>query len=179
MHNEKELVDQCLKGNPKSQEALYRHYAPRMYGVCMRYARNTLEADDILQEGFIKVFNFLKDYRHQGSLEGWIRRIVVNTAINYYRSKIHEWDEVNIEKAGPSPKLETAEVDNISRDELLELIQKLPEGYRLVFNLYVIEGYTHQEIGKLLDISENTSKSQLSRARAVLQEKITQRKLKS
>jgi RNA polymerase sigma-70 factor (ECF subfamily) len=176
MHNEKELIDQCLKGNPKSQEALYRLYAPRMYGVCMRYARNTLEADDILQEGFIKVFNFLKDYRHQGSLEGWIRRIVVNTAINYYRSRLHEWEEVNIEKAGSSPKLETAEVDNLSRDELLALIQQLPEGYRLVFNLYVIEGYNHQEIGKLLDISENTSKSQLSRARASLQEKITQRK---
>jgi RNA polymerase sigma-70 factor (ECF subfamily) len=142
----------------------------------MRYARNTLEADDILQEGFIKVFNFLKDYRYQGSLEGWIRRIVVNTAINYYRSRLHEWEEVNIEKAGSSPKLETAEVDNLSRDELLALIQQLPEGYRLVFNLYVIEGYNHQEIGKLLDISENTSKSQLSRARASLQEKITQRK---
>ena len=176
MHNEKELIDQCLKGNPKSQEAFYKHYAPRMYGVCMRYARNTLEADDILQEGFIKVFNFLKDYRYQGSLEGWIRRIVVNTAINYYRSRLHEWEEVNIEKAGSSPKLETAEVDNLSRDELLALIQQLPEGYRLVFNLYVIEGYNHQEIGKLLDISENTSKSQLSRARASLQEKITQRK---
>jgi RNA polymerase sigma factor (sigma-70 family) len=176
MHNEKELIDQCLKGNPKSQEAFYKHYAPRMYGVCMRYARNTLEADDILQEGFIKVFNFLKDYRYQGSLEGWIRRIVVNTAINYYRSRLHEWEEVNIEKAGSSPKLETAEVDNLSTDELLALIQQLPEGYRLVFNLYVIEGYNHQEIGKLLDISENTSKSQLSRARASLQQKIAQRK---
>jgi RNA polymerase sigma factor (sigma-70 family) len=179
MHNEKELIDQCLKGVPKSQEALYKHYAPRMYGVCMRYARNTLEADDILQEGFIKVFNFLKDYRHEGSLEGWIRRIVVNTAINYYRSRLHEWEEVSLDKAGSSPKLETAEVDNLSRDELLALIQQLPEGYRLVFNLYVIEGYNHQEIGKLLNISENTSKSQLSRARAWLQEKITQRKLKS
>jgi RNA polymerase sigma-70 factor (ECF subfamily) len=175
MHSEKELVEQCLKGNPKSQEALYKQYAPRMYGVCMRYARNTLEADDILQEGFIKVFNFLKDYRQQGSLEGWIRRIVVNTAINYYRSKIHEWDEVNIEKVSGSPNLETSEIDNLSRDELLAQIQKLPEGYRLVFNLYVIEGYNHPEIGRLLNISENTSRSQLSRARASLREKITQR----
>ena len=176
MHNEKELVDQCLKGSSKAQESLYRQFAPRMYGVCMRYARNTLEADDILQEGFIKVFQFLKDYRQQGSLEGWIRKIVVNTAINYYRSKVHEWDEVSIEKVAATSDMDASVIDRISRDELLCLIQGLPEGYRLVFNLYVIEGYSHQEIGQLLNISENTSKSQLSRARASLQEKITQRK---
>lgn len=179
MHNEKELIDQCLQGVPKAQEALYRHFAPRMYGVCIRYARNTLEADDILQEGFIKVFHYLKDYRHQGSLEGWIRRIVVNTAINYYRSKIHEWEEVSIDKAGNTPSVQASEIDNLGREELLALIRQLPEGYRLVFNLYVIEGYSHQEIGQLLGITESTSKSQLSRARASLQEKITQRKPKS
>ncbi len=148
-----------------------------MYGVCLRYSRNTLEADDILQEAFIKVFKFLKDYRYQGSLDGWVHRIVINTAINYYKSKIHEWGEISIDRAGSENELQSQDVDKLTRDELLDIIHGLPEGYRMVFNLYVIEGYNHQEIGKLMGISENTSKSQLSRARGFLQEKIRQRKL--
>ena len=99
MYSDRELIEQCLKGDPKAQEFLFRHYSPKMYGVCLRYSRNTLEADDILQEAFIKIFHFLKDYRYQGSLEGWIRRVVINTAINYYKSRIHEWEEISIEKA--------------------------------------------------------------------------------
>jgi RNA polymerase sigma-70 factor (ECF subfamily) len=177
MHNDKELIDRCLEGNPKAQESLYRRFSPRMYGVCLRYAHNTLEADDILQEAFIRIFKFLKDYRFNGSLEGWIHRIVINTAINYYKSKLHEREEINIEKAGNEEDLKSIDIDTMARDELLGVIQQLPEGYRMVFNLYVIEGYNHQEIGKLLNISESTSKSQLSRARAVLQQKIRQRKL--
>jgi len=177
MHNDKELIDRCLEGNPKAQESLYRRFSPRMYGVCLRYAHNTLEADDILQEAFIRIFKFLKDYRFNGSLEGWIHRIVINTAINYYKSKLHEREEINIEIAGNEDDLKSIDIDTMARDELLGVIQQLPEGYRMVFNLYVIEGYNHQEIGKLLNISESTSKSQLSRARAVLQQKIRQRKL--
>lgn len=177
MYNDKELIDRCLERDPKAQESLYKRFAPRMYGVCLRYSRNTLEADDILQEAFIKIFKFLKDYRYQGSLEGWVRRIVINTAINYYKSKIHEWGEVNIERAGHEEDLKTSDIDSLTRDDLLKIIRDLPEGYRMVFNLYVIEGYNHQEIGQMLNISESTSKSQLSRARHILQEKVKQRKL--
>lgn len=177
MHNDKELIDQCLKGNPKAQEALYRRFSPRMYGVCLRYARSTMEADDILQEAFIRIFKFLKDYRQQGSFDGWVHRVVVNTAINYYRSKVHEWAEISIDKAGHQDDLQSSDVDNFTRDDLLKVIQELPEGYRMVLNLYIVEGYSHQEIGNLMGISESTSKSQLSRARAILQEKIKQRKL--
>jgi RNA polymerase sigma-70 factor (ECF subfamily) len=177
MRSDKELIDRCLEKDPKAQEILYRQYSPRMYGVCMRYSRNTLEADDILQEAFIKVFNHLKDFNHQGSFEGWVRRIVINTAINYYKSKAREWDEISIDRAGGGNDLQSNDIDCLSRDDLLNIIRELPEGYRMVFNLYVIEGYNHQEIGKMLNISESTSKSQLSRARAVLQEKVRQRKL--
>lgn len=179
MTSDRELVNRCLAKDSKAQEILYRLYAPRMYGVCLRFARNTLEADDILQEGFIRVFSFLENYRHEGSLEGWIRRTIINTAINFYKSKYKELAETNIEKADISdPEVENA-LDKISADELLSLIQKLPEGYRMVFNLYIIEGYSHQEIANMLNISENTSKSQLSRARMSLQHKIVQRKSKN
>jgi RNA polymerase sigma-70 factor (ECF subfamily) len=147
-----------------------------MYGICLRFARNTLEADDILQEGFIKVFSFLKDFRHDGSLEGWIRRTIVNTAINYYNSKQKEWNETSIDKVGAFPSFAEDAIEKISTTDLLKIIQELPEGYRMVFNLYVIEGYNHHEIAEMLNISENTSKSQLSRARAALQERLVQRK---
>jgi len=176
MYTDNELIEGCLANDPKAQEFLYKRFSRRMYGVCLRYARNTLEADDILQEGFIKVFTFLKDFRQDGSIEGWIRRLFVNTAINYYHSRENEWKETSIDKAVfYSSETEDA-LSRMSADDLLNLIRQLPEGYRMVFNLYVIEGYNHQEIAEMLNISENTSKSQLSRARGVLQEKLTQRK---
>jgi RNA polymerase sigma-70 factor (ECF subfamily) len=176
MYSDRELIEKCLAHEPKAQEALYKRFASRMYGVCLRFSRNTLEADDLLQEGFIKVFNYLKDYRFEGSLEGWVRRTIVNTAINYHKHKAKELSEVSIEKMDSEAPVAEEAIDRMSADELLLLIQQLPEGYRVVFNLYVIEGYSHQEIGELLGISENTSKSQLSRARMSLQHKIIQHK---
>lgn len=176
MYTDKELIERCLAKDPKAQEYLYKRYCRCMYGVCLRFARNTLEADDILQEGFIKVFTFLKDFRHQGSLEGWIRRTIVNTAINYYNSKHNEWSETNIEKAESYQAVTEDILSQISTNDLLKIIHELPEGYRLVFNLHVIEGYTHQEISEMLNISENTSKSQLSRARMALQQRLMQSK---
>jgi RNA polymerase sigma factor (sigma-70 family) len=176
MYSDKELIERCLEQDPKAQEFLYKRFARRMYGVCLRFARNTLEADDILQEGFIKVFCFLKDFRQEGSLEGWIRRTIVNTAINYYNSKQNEWHETSIDKAQLFHSDAEDVLAKISADDLLNLIHELPEGYRMVFNLYVIEGYNHQEIAEMLKISENTSKSQLSRARMSLQDKLVQRK---
>lgn len=172
MHSEKELVDQCRKNKKKAQEKLYRLYAPKMYGVCLRYANNQFEADDILQEGFIKVFLHLKDFRSDGSLEGWIRRTIINTAINFYRKNLKHQNEISIDDfdAG-NPNYESV-IDKLSAEELLGLIRELPDGYKMIFNLNVIEGFTHKEIGEMLNISENTSKSQLSRARQVLQNKL-------
>ncbi len=176
MYTDKELIEKCLENDPRAQEFLYKRFSRRMYGVCLRFARNTLEADDILQEGFIKVFTFLKDYRQDGSLEGWVRRTFVNTAINYYHSKENEWKETSIDKAVTIASVTEDILSQISAADLLDIIRELPEGYRMVFNLYVIEGYNHQEIAEMLHISENTSKSQLSRARMALQERLEKRK---
>ena len=178
MYTEKELIERCLEKDPRAQEWLYKQYSRPMYGICLRFARNTLEADDILQEGFIRVFTGLKDFRNEGSLEGWIRRTIVNTAINYYRSKQNEWNETTIEKAESFQSVAEDILQQISVSDLLQLIQQLPEGYRMVFNLHIIDGYTHQEIAEMLNISENTSKSQLSRARAALQQKLVKSKNK-
>lgn len=179
MDSERQLIQKVLKKDPKAQEAMYRHFAPKMYGLCLRFARNSMEAEDILQEGFIKVFTYLKDYRFEGSLEGWIRRTFVNTAINFYRRKAKELVEISIDQSEISLASDSTIIETMSMKELLSLIQSLPEGYRLVFNLNVIEGYTHKEIANLLGISENTSKSQLSRARNALQLKIQQNKSKN
>lgn len=172
MHFDEDFIERCLGNDPKSQGELYKHYAPKMFGICLRYAKNQMEAEDVLQDGFIKVFRYLKDYRNEGSLEGWIRRTMVNTAINYYKKKIKYQKDVSLDQTEPINRDEESAIDVLSAKELLGVIRELPDGYRMVFNLNVIEGYTHKEIGKMLNISENTSKSQLSRARGVLQEKL-------
>lgn len=172
MHFDEDFIERCLNNDSKSQGELYRQFAPKMFGICLRYAKNQMEAEDVLQEGFIKVFRYLKDYRNEGSLEGWIRRTMVNTAINFYKKKIKYQKDVSLDQTEPVNNEEESAIDKLSAKELLVLIHELPDGYRMVFNLNVIEGYTHKEIGKMLNISENTSKSQLSRARGVLQEKL-------
>lgn len=172
MHFDEDFIARCLDNDAKSQAELYQWYAPKMFGICLRYTRNQMEAEDILQEGFIKVFRCLKDYRNDGSLEGWIRKTIVNTAINFYNKKIKFLKDVSLDETGPISNEEESAIDQLSAKELLELIRELPDGYRMVFNLNVIEGYSHREIGDILEISENTSKSQLSRARMVLQAKL-------
>lgn len=179
MVSERQLIEGCLKRDPKAQEELYRHFGSKMYGLCLRYARNAMEAEDILQEGFIKVYTHLNDYRYEGSFEGWIRRTFVNTAINYFKKKSRELLEVSLDNLEFIGTQEESAFEKLSAEELLDLIQNLPEGYRLVFNLYVVEGYSHKEISKLLGISENTSKSQLSRARMSLQNMIREQNKKS
>lgn len=173
MNSTKINTEILLRNNSKSQELLYKYFAPKMYGICLRFAGNQMEADDIMQEGFIKVFTQLKNFRNEGSFEGWIRRTFINTAINYYRknlriSKFHNIDEIEV-----APTNDENIHDKLSKEELVNLIQELPNGYRTVFNLNVIEGYTHKEIGAMLNISDNTSKSQLTRARSILQKKVT------
>jgi RNA polymerase sigma factor (sigma-70 family) len=170
------LVSKVIKGNKKAQKAFYEMYAPKMYGVALRFANHTDDANDIMQEGFIKVFNNLESFRNEGSIEGWIRKTIINTAINLYKKNAKYRFQTDIEKIIPSEENKIVSVlDQISAEELTDKISKLPYGYRTVFNLNVIEGYTHKEIGELLSISENTSKSQLARAKAHLKKRIINR----
>ena len=153
------------------QEELYRRFSPRMDAVCLRYAGMAEEAQDILQEGFIKIFKKLSTYRGDGSFEGWIRRIFVNTAIEHFRRKkylqpVTEKEENTLEGNYLSV------LDDLAERDIMALVQQLSPGYRTVFNMYVVEGYTHKEIGDALGISEGTSKSQLSRAKVILQEMV-------
>jgi RNA polymerase sigma-70 factor (ECF subfamily) len=169
MSSESDLIEGCIQGNRKMQYELYQRFSPKMYGVCLRYAANAEEAEDILQEGFIKVFKKMGSYRGDGSFEGWIRRIFVNTAIEHFRKKaylqpITEQEENTIE--GKYLNV----LDNLAEKDIIKLIQQLSPGYRTVFNMYVIEGYTHKQIADILNISEGTSKSQLSRAKLILQD---------
>lgn len=171
--SESELVRACLANDAASQEQLYKRYARRMYVVCLRYARNDLEAQDLLQEGFIRVFDKLNTFRLQGSLEGWIRRIMVTTAINLYRRKSYQLERSGLEHLPDSPVASEA-LEQLGEKELLALVADLPDGYRLVFNLYAIEGYDHSEIAEQLGIGESTSRSQLAKARKMLQLKINE-----
>ena len=172
MHFNEDFIERCLDNDPKAQGELYKGFAPKMFGICLRYTRNRMEAEDILQEGFIKVFRYLKDYRSDGSLEGWVRKTMVNTAINFYKKKAKYQRDISLDQTEPINHDEENAIDKLSAKELMVHIQELPDGYRMVFNLSIIEGYTHKEIGEMLNISENTSKSQLSRARSVLQGKL-------
>lgn len=139
-----------------------------MYALCLRYARNRMEAEDIMQDGFIRVFRKMHTFKHKGSFEGWIRRIMVHTAIKYFKKGSNKNEFSNLEEVSEK-KVESKAVGNISEAELLQLIDTLPLGYKTVFNLYVIEGYKHHEIAEMLDIGESTSRSQLLKARKVLQ----------
>ncbi len=151
------------------QEALYQRFAPRMYAVCLRYAGSAAEAEDILQDGFVKVFRKLDSFRGEGSLEGWVRRIIVNTAIEHFRRRDYLQPVTQREETTLEGK-DLSVLDNLAERDIMQLISQLSPGYRTVFNLYVVEGYTHREIGDMLGISEGTSKSQLSRAKVILQD---------
>jgi RNA polymerase sigma-70 factor (ECF subfamily) len=172
--SEAELVHGCLREDRHCQEMLYRRYAPRMYAVCLRYARHEMEAQDLMQDGFIRVFEKLADFRQQGSLEGWIRRIMVHTAINLYRRKAFQNERMGMERPPDAPVPPSAEAELNTR-ELLRCVAELPDGYRMVFNLYALEGYDHGEIAAMLGCSESTSRSQLSKARRMLQARVGQR----
>ncbi len=174
MLEEKKLIDGCRKGKKKYQKALYEQYSRKMFVVCLRYAKARLEAEDILQESFIKVFANIASFRGECPLEQWIKRIVVNTALKNNRSKLYLYPAHDVEALSnylPAPEIT---ISDYSFQELLALIQKLPERCQIVFNLYAIEGYKHQEIAKMLEISEGTSKSQYARAKTLLQEMIKQ-----
>lgn len=169
-YSEAELVDGCKRGSRVHQQALYDQYHRLMYGVCLRYADGGEDARDILQEGFIKVFKHIASFAGKGSFEGWIRRIMVHTSIEHYRRN-SRYFMVDIEEAR-QVHFDADTLASMSREEIMGIVRDLPAGYRTVFNLYVIEGYSHQEIGEMLNISVGTSKSQLSRAKKLLQDKL-------
>lgn len=162
------LVEGCLRNDRKMQELLYRKYANEMYAICRTYESNTDAAKDILQEAFIKVFKNIASYDGSGSLKGWIRRIITNCAIDYYRRSPKKSNFVDIESIA-SKCLDNEVIESIYSADILKQVQRLPEGARLIFNLFALEGFTHKEIATKLNISEGTSKSQYSRARQLLQ----------
>lgn len=165
--DDKALIRDCLRNQAAAQKALYERFSSSMMGVCYRYARNRADAEDMLQEGFIRVFTHLSQYRSEGSLEGWIRRIMVTTAINFLNRNKHLQQQMEIEQAGAIAAGGQPD-DALHGRELLELMHRLPTGYRTVLNLYAVEGYSHKEIGQMLGIAESTSRSQYARARELL-----------
>lgn len=173
--DERQLLSNCLRGDLKAQKRLYDTFAPKMFGVCLRYARDHDTAQDYLQEGFIRVFAHLGDFRFEGSLEGWIRRVIVNTSLEKLRKVDVFKNSIEIENVLFLEYDVEQLQENLDAEDLLQLVQSLPTGFRTVFNLYAIEGYTHKEIGEMLNISEGTSKSQYSRARQWLQNKLEKR----
>lgn len=166
-----QLVKACIRQDRKAQRSFYDRFAPVMHTVCLRYVRDPADAEDVLLKGFMKVFENLKKYRGEGSLKGWVRRIIVNEALMYLRRQKNMYLEVDVEEASDA---HDACPDHLAEEDLLQLIYELPVGYRTVFNLYAIEGYSHHEIAEMLQINEGTSKSQLSRARQILKQKIVE-----
>jgi RNA polymerase sigma factor (sigma-70 family) len=172
--SEDEMLRGCKANEEHAQKFLFEKYSGIMTGVCMRYADSYEEAQDIVQDGFIKFFKKIGMFSGKGSLEGWLRRIMVNTALDHLRSVKNERFKVDIDNVSYKLKQDESINSELNTKDLLKLVQSLPTGYRTVFNMYVIEGYTHREIGEELNISENTSKSQFSRARGILRKKLEQ-----
>jgi len=172
-NNLENIIVGCQQSDTRSQKALFDALGAKMYGVCMRYANNADDANDILQDGFLKTFEKIHQFKFEGSFEGWMRRIFVNTALERFRN---QYKVINIQDGWREITDQSYEniVSSITVDELVELVQSLSPKYRTVFNLYAIEGYSHKEIADKLSISEGTSKSNLSRARLILQEKVEQ-----
>ncbi len=175
------IIDGCKAGRQKEFKELYDLYASPMLAVCFRYSKNMDDAKDILQEGFIKVFRKIKDFKGTGSFEGWLRRLMVNTALNHYKANLKysfhvEYDDGKHDTIDAKNSTENIFVEKtVSHEEILKLVQELPGGYRMVFNMYVLDGLTHKEIAEDLGISDNTSKSQLMKARRMLKGLLTEK----
>ena len=164
---ESQLIENCIKGERKSQKALYDLYSSKMYSICLRYSKNQMDAEDVLQEGFVKLFKNLHRFRGEGSFDGWVRRIFVNTAIEHIRRKSLNTTVGEGLENSVADKQQNA-LDNLYEKDIIKSSQTLSDGYRTVFNLYAIDGYSHKEIATKLGITESTSKSQFSRAKALL-----------
>ncbi len=166
--DEKTILALCRKNNRKAQQSLYQQHAPFMLGVCYRYTKSRDDAEDVLQEGFVKVFTQIDQFNEKGSLQGWIYRIMVTTAINYLRRHQRYRSQMKFSETTIHPVVDPRGISNLQTEDLMELVRRLPTGYQTVFNLAGIEGYDHAEISELLGISVQTSRSQYSRARALL-----------
>jgi len=180
MKSDDQIIVGCEEGKRKAFSLLFENYAPVMLGVCMRYCKNRIDAEDVMQDGFIKVFSQIHKFRSEGSFEGWIKRIMINAAIDNYQTNLKRaFQEEGLGDIARSAAVSDYQDDddfpdelNIRHEKLMEMIQDLPDGYRMVFNLYAIENFNHKEIASLLGISENTSKTQLLKARKVLRKKV-------
>lgn len=170
---ETEWIEGCKRQEQRAQKMLYEHFSGKMYALCCRYVPSKMEAEDVLVTAFTKLFERIHQYKGEGSFEGWIRRIVVNESLTYLRRNKNMYLETEIDAVDREPDL--AKIDShLEAEDLLRLVGELPSGYRMIFNMYAIDGYSHKEIAEQLNISENTSKSQLSRARALLQRKLVE-----
>ncbi len=171
---ERRIIERCIQKDRKAQKTLYERYSPSMLGICVRYAKNLAEAEDVLQEAFVKVFLNIHKFEGKGAIENWIRRIVINTAItHYHQNQKHRFHQDIDDIAESTIKDMSFDTCDFTQEELLGVIKSLPPGYRMVFNLFAIEGYKHKDIGKMLEIDEKTSRSQYSRARKLVQRKLT------
>jgi RNA polymerase sigma-70 factor (ECF subfamily) len=169
LKNEADIIKGCIDGDRASQKSLYEGYASKMLGVCMRYAKDRAEAEDMLQEGFLKVFQGISKFKNEGSFEGWVRRIMVYNAINHYKHRSRKFQE-DLDQENYDAPFHDELIEKISAKEIVALIQHLPDGYRAIFNLYAIEGFTHKEISEKLNIAVGTSKSQYARAKQQMQQ---------
>ena len=169
--SEPELIKGLQKGDSKAQKFVYEKYAAIMLGICIRYLKNQMDAEEIMLNGFVRIFQNISQFEHKGSFEGWMKRIVINEALGFLRKK--EPLHLAIEKEHIQVAAEANAETDLAVEDLLNLLHELPAGYRTVFNLYAIEGYSHKEIAEMLEITEGTSKSQLSKARALLQKRLT------
>ena len=169
--SEEQLIRDCSKNKPSAQRELFDRHSPTMFGICLRYIKEPHLAEEVMITGFTKIFEKIHQFKFEGSFEGWMKRVMVNESLTYIRKNKYMYLEVDIEQLDREPDYGMLS-EQLEADDLLKIIQELPIGYRTVFNLYAIEGYSHKEIAKQLGISENTSKSQLSRARALLQKQL-------
>ena len=172
-YTDQDIILGCIKGDRKFQELLYHTFSSKMFSVCLRYAGEYSTAEDLLQEGFVKVYKNIEKFRSEGSFEGWIRRIFVNNSIEHFRKKANLY-VVQETEALTYEYYDDNAIQKLMKEDLMKLIQSLSSGYRTIFNLYVIEGYSHKEIAEMLGVTEGTSKSQLARARYLLQKKIAE-----
>jgi RNA polymerase sigma-70 factor (ECF subfamily) len=173
MKSDRQIIELCVRHDRKAQQILYDKYSRLLLGVCLRYATDKAEAEDILQDSFLKIFFSIKDYKGSGSFIGWLRKIAVNTAITHYHKNLKYRYHVEIEEyVSVETGVTSFEEDFFTSDELYKVLNELPAGYRMVFNLYAVEGYKHKEIAEMLGIDTNTSKSQYSRAKSVIRDKL-------
>jgi len=170
--DEQELIKGCIAARPKAQKALFDIYAPKLYVVCLRYLKDQMRAQDVLQDTFVKIFAHIGNYKSEGAFEGWLKRIAVNTCLDQLRKDKKLLTDVSLDDVSHKLAYQDYSAEKLMADDLLKLVQALPDGYRTVFNLFAIEGFSHQEIAQQLSISESTSKTQYLRARAYLKERI-------